>query len=164
MRIFLVPVNGRKMKIAGFTLMEMMTAVAVAAILVVIAYPAYQSYIRKTRLNKSLTAMMDNSQFLERYYANHYNFKKNSTTWADIPHTETDHFCIRMQGNPRGTISESVYAMKAVAFDKNAEPRVLIVNQDHTVLLCENSTSTCDEKEFFKNPARADTDCTSYQQ
>ena len=90
MRIFLVPVNGRK--IAGFTLMEMMTAVAVAAILVVIAYPAYQSYIRKTRLNKSLTAMMDNSQFLERYYANHYNFKKNSTTWADIPHTETEHF------------------------------------------------------------------------
>lgn len=150
-------------KPGGFTLVELMIAVAVLAILAVIAYPSYQQYIRKARLNKALQAMMDNTQYLDRHYARQGNFKKNSTTWADLPNMQTEHFCIRMQGNPRGTNTNSLYAMKAVALDKNKEPRVLIVNQDHTVLLCESSTSTCAESDYFRNPARADKQCTDYQ-
>lgn len=146
----------------GITLTELMVAAVVIGILAAIGYPSYQNYIRKARLQTALKAMTENSHALERYYAGHGNFKKNSTTWADLPITQTEHFCIRMQGNPRGTNNTHQYAIKAVAFDKNAEARVLILNQDQSAQLCESSTSSCQETAFFSNPSRADKNCTPF--
>lgn len=146
----------------GFTLLELLTVLAILAILASIAYPSYQNHTKKSRLNTALSAMMENASALEQHYASHGNFKKNSTTWANLPQTQTAHFCIKMQGNPRGTNNNHQYALKAVAFDKTAEPRVLILNQDQTTQICQSSTSTCDEGLFFSNPSRADKDCTAY--
>ena len=73
-------------KTQGFTLIELMTVIAVLAILAVIAYPSYQSYTRKKRLHEAQTAMLENVRHLEQHYSQHKNFKKNSTTWADLPH------------------------------------------------------------------------------
>lgn len=42
---------------SGFTLMEMMIAVAVMAILVTIAYPSYTQYVLKTRRTEALDAL-----------------------------------------------------------------------------------------------------------
>lgn len=149
-------------KQSGLTLVELLVGIVVLGILAAIAYPAYQNYIRNARLHNALSAMEENSHALERYYAGHGNFKKNSTTWADLPIRQTEHFCIRLQGNPRGTNNDRQYVLKAVALDKTAEPRVLIMNQDQTVRLCENSTSTCQETAFFANPARADKNCEAF--
>lgn len=146
----------------GFTLVELLTALAVAAILTAIAYPAYQNHIRKGRLAAAKQALLDNAAALEQHYANHLTYKKNSTTWADLPVSQTAHFCIRMQGNPRGTNNQHQYALKAVALDKRQEARVLILNQDGRFLLCKRSSSDCSENHFFANPSRADTQCTSY--
>lgn len=150
-------------KTQGFTLIELMVVIAVLAILAVIAYPSYQSYTRKKRLHEAQTAMLENVRHLEQHYSQHKNFKKNSTTWADLPHPQTEHFCIRFQGNPRGTNSENSYALKAVAFDRESEPRVLVVSHDLSTVLCESSTSSCDEPDFFRNPGRADKDCEVFQ-
>ena len=67
-----------------------------------------------------------------------------------------------MLGNPRGTESEAAYNMKAVAFDKSKEARVLIHAHDGTSLVCESSTTTCDEKPFFNNSTRVDANCRAY--
>lgn len=147
----------------GFGLIELMITLMVLAILASIAYPAYQHYTRQSRLERALNAMMDNAQALEHHYSLRGNFKKNSTTWADLPNTQTSHFCIKMQGNPRGTNNDRQYAMKAVAFDKNIEPRVLVFNQDQNVQICESSSSVCDTALFFNNPSRADSNCTLYR-
>ena len=139
------------MKAKGFTLVELLAAVVIMAVLVAVAYPLYGNYVKNARLSEAHQAMMDNAQALERHYANHANFKKNSTQWADLPMTQTSHFCIRMLGNPRGTESEAAYSMKAVSFDKNREPRVLVHSHDGTSLVCESSATTCDETPFFNN-------------
>lgn len=149
-------------KSQGITLIELLAVIVILGILAAIAYPSYQRYIQKARLNTALNAMTENSHALERHYAGHGNFKKNSTTWADLPIMQTEHFCIRMQGNPRGTNNSHQYAIKAVAFNKDKEPRVLILNQDQSVQLCQQSTSTCNEPAFFNNPSRADKDCAPF--
>lgn len=150
------------MKAKGFTLVELLVAVVIMAVLVAVAYPLYGNYVKNARLSEAHQAMMDNAQALERHYANHANFKKNSTQWADLSMTQTSHFCIRMLGNPRGTESEAAYSMKAVSFDKNREPRVLVHSHDGTSLVCESSATTCDETPFFNNSTRMDSDCRPY--
>ena len=150
------------MKNKGFTLAELLVVIAIIAVLAVVAYPLYNNYVKKARLSEAHQALMDNAQALERHYANHGNFKKNSTQWLDLPITQTPYFCIRMLGNPRGTENEAAYSMKAVAFDKNNEARVLIHSHDGTSLVCESSATTCDEAPFFNNSMRVDSDCRPY--
>ncbi|MCP2040498.1 prepilin-type N-terminal cleavage/methylation domain-containing protein [Neisseria sp. HSC-16F19] len=146
---------------SGFTLIELMLALAVFAILVVIALPSYQYYIRKTRLNQAQNALLLNAQEVERFYSQNLSFKSNSTTWMPLVQTETDHFCIRFQGNPRGTNNQHQYTIKAVAFDTNREPRIIKINQDHTVMLCASSSSSCTESTpFFSGGSSVDRQCT----
>ncbi|ULJ68423.1 prepilin-type N-terminal cleavage/methylation domain-containing protein [Wielerella bovis] len=149
-------------KSRGFTLVELLAGVAIIAILIAVAYPSYLNYVKRARIHAAYQALLDNAHALERHYANHANFKKNSTTWMDLAITQTQHFCIRFQGNPRGTTSDSIYSIKAVAWDKKQEPRVLLFNQNGTAQLCQSSSSTCEEQDFFKNPARADKNCQPY--
>lgn len=146
----------------GMTLMEMMITLLIITILAIVTYSGYQSYVKKLHITQVHQAMLENTHFLEQYYARKFSFKKNSTTWVDLPQKETNFFCIKLQGNPRGTNSNNTYSMKAVAFDKKSEPRVLRLNQDGVMQICENSSSTCDENLFFKNPGRADTNCSTY--
>ena len=52
----------------GFTLIELMIAVAVVAILAAIAIPSYQSSIRKSRRQDAKTALLDLASREERYF------------------------------------------------------------------------------------------------
>ena len=143
----------------GFTLTELLVGMGILAIIVAIAYPSYQRYINNARLEKAKSAMMDNIRALEKHYFQHYSYKRNSTNWMDLPITETEHFCIRMQGNPRSATKDK-FTMKAVAFNKNNEPRVLVINQDMRMMLCNVSSSSCDkEPQWFSAPGRVDKEC-----
>ena len=60
---------------------------------------------------------------------------------------------------PRGVKGDH-YTMKAVAFDKKADAGSLILNEDFQLMICENSSSTCDDSVFFKgDSARTDKNC-----
>lgn len=53
----------------GFTLIELMITVAVIGILAAIAYPSYQKYILRANRADAQAILMENAQFMERYFA-----------------------------------------------------------------------------------------------
>ncbi|MGH8181373.1 MAG: type IV pilin protein [Steroidobacteraceae bacterium] len=62
----LVPENVRA---AGFTLIELMITVVIAAVLMSIAFPLYQHQIRESRRTDARSALLDLASREERYYA-----------------------------------------------------------------------------------------------
>lgn len=60
-------INGTRTR--GFTLVELMIVVAVVAIITAIAFPQYQSQVRKSRRTAAKTALLDVASREEKYYA-----------------------------------------------------------------------------------------------
>ena len=54
---------------AGFTLIELMVALLIAAILFAIAIPSYNTYIRRSRRTEAKTALLALAGLEERYYS-----------------------------------------------------------------------------------------------
>lgn len=74
-------------KPGGFTLIELMIAVAILAILTAIAYPMYQDQVRKSRRADVKGAMLQVSQFMERYYTENMSYADaggNSLSMSDV--------------------------------------------------------------------------------
>lgn len=61
--------NQRHRKSRGFTLVELVVAMVVAAILVSIAVPGYMSYVRKARRTDAKNALLALASLEERYYS-----------------------------------------------------------------------------------------------
>lgn len=53
---------------AGFTLIELMIAVAVIGILAAIAYPSYQQYVLRANRVDAQALLTETAQFMERYF------------------------------------------------------------------------------------------------
>lgn len=61
---------------AGFTLIELMIAVAIIAILVGVALPSYRDYIRRGQLPEAFGAMADYRVKLEQYFQDNRHYGK----------------------------------------------------------------------------------------
>ncbi|CDM41975.1 MULTISPECIES: type IV pilin protein [Pseudomonadaceae] len=72
----------------GFTLIELMIAVAVIGILAAIAYPSYQEHVRKGKRADAQAALMELSHFMERYYTANGKYLKADGTKPDLPFTK----------------------------------------------------------------------------
>ncbi|WP_048308671.1 type IV pilin protein [Halomonas sp. PR-M31] len=68
-------------KNSGFTLIEMMIAVAIVGILASIAYPSYQSYVERSRRGDAIISLLELAQAQERFMARcgHYASKLDGT-------------------------------------------------------------------------------------
>ncbi|EJU54498.1 type IV pilin protein [Neisseria meningitidis] len=64
----------------GFTLLELMIAVAILGILTLITYPSYKTYIRRVRLSEVRTTLLHNAQTMERYYRQKGTFENYDQT------------------------------------------------------------------------------------
>lgn len=53
----------------GFTLIELMIALAIVSILAAVAYPSYQNSVAKARRAEATGALLEGAQALERYYS-----------------------------------------------------------------------------------------------
>jgi type IV pilus assembly protein PilE len=62
----------------GFTLIELMVAVAIVGILGALAYPAYADQVVRTRRAAATGCLMELAQFMERSYANNLRYDQNA--------------------------------------------------------------------------------------
>lgn len=62
----------------GFSMIELLIAVAIVAILASVAYPAYTEYVRKTRRAEIAALLVEEAQRLERFHS-------RSGQYADSP-------------------------------------------------------------------------------
>ena len=147
----------------GFTLMQTLVAVLVLGVLATMAMAMYQHHVKQARVRAMQAALLENAQFLERFYGQQRSFKQNANEWVALPITQTEHFCIRLQGQPRNAQADR-FMLKAVAWDKTAEPRIFRLNQDLNFFVCQHANNTCaDADDFFANPAGNEQDCSPFK-
>lgn len=92
----------------GFTLLELMIAVAILGILTLITYPSYKTYIRRVRLTEVRTTLLHNAQNLERYYRQKGTFdnydpkelKQNKYFNITLSKVNPDHFTLQAVPDP----------------------------------------------------------------
>jgi type IV pilus assembly protein PilE len=58
----------------GFTLIELIVVVAIIGILAGVAYPSYTQYVARGRRAEAQKALLEASQFMQRWYASHNSF------------------------------------------------------------------------------------------
>lgn len=94
--------NLRRVKIGGFTLIELMIAVGIGAILASIAYGAYNNSVRKSRRTEAKTALLDLAGREERLFStsNTYSLKP-----SDLGYTVTGDTMPMSVGNGYYTIN-----------------------------------------------------------
>ena len=93
---------------AGFTLIELMVAVAVVAILAAVALPAYSDYVKRARITEAVSGLADMRVKMEQYFQDNrkYTGACQPATVAPAP-TATDSFTFAC------TLADSTYTITA---------------------------------------------------
>lgn len=150
----------------GFTLIELMIAVLILAILATIAYPSYETYVRQTRLENVRADLMINAQMMERYYAqnkrfpNHPDDDKGARNELEGAFKKNSYFDItyhQPEGNSASHPIEHNYVIVAQA-NQSANPR-----EERYMKIDSNGVVTlCKPKEKTKIP-NANDECYMYK-
>ncbi|PIT42887.1 hypothetical protein BHC53_02820 [Snodgrassella alvi] len=149
---------------SGFSLLNLLITLSIIIILAALAYPSYHKHILQARLHQAQADLLINGQYLAKHYQHHISYRKNGNSWPTLPITQNQYFCFRFQGNPRFTREEH-FTLKAVALNTNEETRILKLNQDGRIIMCQTSSSRCDEEEdFFHASRQPDLNCQIFNQ
>ncbi|STX43073.1 Type-IV pilin [Legionella donaldsonii] len=116
--------NKPDMTSKGFTLIETLLVIAIAGILITMAYPTYVDYIARVRRVDGKTALIDLANRLEHYYAIHHSYQ--SATLATGKNTDVQNTNVSPEGwytlsivsQTATTYELKATAQKAQAFDK----------------------------------------------
>ena len=92
-------------KARGFTMIELMIAVAVVGILGAIAFPNYSDHVRKGRRSDAQTALMELAQKQEVFYARNASYTVDMTdlayanaSWNDVKGgSNTDYYQVQTE-------------------------------------------------------------------
>jgi len=72
--------NITRKKPAGFTLIELMVAVAIVGILASIAIPSYTKYVQRSKRTEAMVALMQAAQIQEKFYSQNLKYAYNPAT------------------------------------------------------------------------------------
>ncbi|MBP8275991.1 MAG: type IV pilin protein [Propionivibrio sp.] len=104
------------MKQNGFSLIELLIVIAIIGILAGIAYPNYQEYVARARRADAKTVLLENAQFLERFYTQNGTYvgaalpvteapKDGTTKYYDVGFVEQTATAFQIQAVPKGSQS-----------------------------------------------------------
>ncbi|BCX81041.1 type IV pilus assembly protein PilE [Methylomarinovum caldicuralii] len=105
----------------GFTLIELMLAVAIAAILAAIAYPSYLEQVRKSRRSDAIAALLKTAQVLERCYTEYSAY--NDTGCAAVDDSDNTKLATAYTSTDEGYYTISALGLTSTAFNLQAAPQ-----------------------------------------
>ena len=117
----------------GFTLIELMIVVAVIAVLAAIAFPSYQGHMQRTRRAAAAACVLEQVQFMERYYTTNMKYTDATLPAASTCRADLAAFyTVALSGAPNGT----TYTLRATPVTGSAQVRddckTLQINQAGT--------------------------------
>ena len=103
----------------GFTLIELMIVVAIIGILVGIALPNYQDYVKRAKAQEATTNLLDMKTRAEQWYADNKSFATYPCTTPSTAHyfaytcpvKTADTLTIQAAGNANSTVSGWTYTI-----------------------------------------------------
>src|SRR3954464_1266140 len=81
--------------VQGFTLLELVIAMMIVAILASIAYPAYREHVQRGRRAEAKAILMEMAQFMERHYSQTNSYGQASLPVATSPRSGTPLYSVK---------------------------------------------------------------------
>lgn len=118
---------------AGFTLIELMVAVAIIGVLAAVAYPSYTDYMRRGQIPEAFAALSDYRVKMENYFQDNKNYGTggncangaNAPKWSDFVPINAKHFTYACTSTATG------YTLTATGSGGNVVGHEYSVNNDN---------------------------------
>ena len=129
--------NHARGRAVGFTLIELMIAIAVIAILVAVAIGSYDFATVKTRRGAAKACISNGAQFMERYHTIHFSYED-----AVLPACSsdvTDYYAVGFDGAP----DADTFKIQAVPNGKQKDSTCGTLSLDSTGVKGANDVDAC---------------------
>lgn len=103
-----------KHRYRGFTLIELMIAVAVIGIIMSVAYPSFKEQMAKGRRAQAKSALAAGQQWMERFYTENFRYDQNS---AGTAVTDSSQYPARFSTVPPSGEGTTLYDLSVVVVD-----------------------------------------------